>query len=95
MCAAVARKEKITVLHGLDDEAAHGGDAFLKYATLGELPVFDCGKPRLQLLPDSLVGPLVDVLIGRALEIEAADFRRAHAEQSEAALMVGVNQLFG
>ena len=51
-------------------------------------------EPRLQLLPDALVGPVVDVIVGIALEVEALDLRGARAHQGEAALMKGVDQLF-
>ena len=33
------------------------------------------------------------ILVWRALDVQAADLRRAHAEQGEAALMIGVDQL--
>ena len=41
----------------------------------------------LELLPDPLVGPLVEVLVRRALEVEPRDLRRAHAVKREAALV--------
>ena len=50
-------------------------------------------EPALQLLPDALVRPLVEWLVGAALEVEARELRRAHAVEREAALVVGVDQL--
>ena len=50
-------------------------------------------EPRLQLGPDALVGPLGDVLVVAHLEVEAAERRRAQAEQREAALVVRVDEL--
>src|SRR5207244_12277799 len=37
----------------------------------------------------------MDVFIRLALEIEAADFFRAHAKQGEPAIVIGVNQFLG
>ena len=59
-----------------------------------ELEAIDRRKARLQLLPDALVGPLVDVLVRLALKIEPADRGRAHAEQREAAVVIRVDELF-
>src|SRR5215207_6123099 len=78
--------------HRLGDEAAHAGDALVQHRTFGEPPAAP-RKPRLQLGPDALVRPIGDVLVRRALEVEAADLRRAHAEQREAALVMSVDQL--
>ena len=50
-------------------------------------------EAHLQLLPDALVRPLGDVLVGPALDVEAAELGRAQAEQREAALVMGVDQL--
>ncbi len=80
------------MLHRLGDEAAHAGDALLEDRPLGERPAVD-PEPRLQLGPDALVRPLGDVLVGAALQVEPAERRRAQAEQREAALVVGVDEL--
>ena len=47
----------------------------------------------MQLVPDALVGPRVERVVGRALDVEAGELGRAHAVQREAALVVGVDQL--
>src|SRR5262249_39771624 len=46
-----------------------------------------------QLIPEALVGPLIDVLGERALHVAAAARGRAHAAQREAPLVVHVDQL--
>ena len=60
--------------------------------TFGECPAVG-REPRLQLLPDARVGPFVDALIGGHLQVQAADARRPHAEQREAALVIAVDEL--
>ena len=47
----------------------------------------------MQLLPDARIGPVGDVVVGAALEIQPAEHRRAHGEQREAALMMHIDQL--
>lgn len=51
------------------------------------------GEPQVQLLPDPGIGPVVHVVVGIDLDVEAADARRAHAVQSEPALVAGTDQL--
>jgi len=48
-----------------------------------------------QLGPDPVVGPPLDVLVGRHLQVEPADLRRAHGVQREAVLVPGVDELVG
>src|SRR5438876_4992554 len=81
--ARVAREKEPAVLERLDDEAPHPRDALLEDGPLGELPVPNT-QPRLQLDPDSLVRPLVEILVRCALQIEAAQFWRTQAEEREA-----------
>ena len=50
-------------------------------------------EPDLQLLPDALVRPLGDVLVGPALQVETAQLGGAQAEQREAALVMRVDEL--
>ena len=82
-------------MHRLRHEAAHGGDALLKDRALVQAEAIDCLEAPFQLLPDALVGPFGEVFVGPALKIQAADLRSAHAEQREAALVVGIDQLVG
>src|SRR5215210_5308554 len=91
----VTGEEEPAVLHRLDGEAAHRRDAstFLEDWSLGERPAFVCGEPRVQLFPNAFVRPVLDVVIGVALDVEAGKLGRAHAVQGEAALVVRVDQL--
>ena len=88
----VAREEEPPVLHRLDDEAAHAGHALLDDRPLVQRPAGQ-PEPRAQLLPDALVRPLVERLVGPALEVEPRELRRAHAVEREAALVVRVDEL--
>ena len=71
----VAGQKQAAVLHRLGHEAAHGGDALLKDGTLVETKAIDGLEALMQLLPDSLVGPFGEVLVGTALQIQTADLR--------------------
>jgi hypothetical protein len=84
-----------TILHRFHDEAAHGGDALLKDTAL--IQAESCGgfEAPLQLFPDAVVRPFGEVFSGAALQIEAAELRRAHAQQGESARMVAVDRLLG
>src|SRR5262245_66499493 len=48
----------------------------------------------MRLVPDALVWPGFDLVVGRALQIEAGEHRRAHGVERKAALVIGVDQLF-
>src|SRR5712691_7884408 len=87
----IAGEEQPAVLHRLDHEAAHGGDALLHHGALGERP--GAAEARMQLLPDAPVRPVLDVVVGRALKIEPRQGRRAHSVKRKAALVIGVDQL--
>src|SRR4051812_29787515 len=89
----VAGEEEAPVLHRLDDPAAQRCEQALDDGPLAQREAVVRGRARPELLPDALVGPILDVLVGRHLEVEAADRRRAQAAQAEAALVVGVDQL--
>jgi len=91
----VAGEVEAAELHGFDDEAAHAGDAFLDDRAFGEFPAVVSGEALLQFVPDAIVGPEREVFIGRALQVEAADFRRTHGEKSEAAVVVCVDEFVG
>src|SRR5918999_3532435 len=88
----VAGQEQAPVLHGLGHEAAHRGDALLDDRPLLERPAL-AREASVQLLPDPLIRPALDVLVGLALEVEAGDLRRAHAVEREAAVVVAVDEL--
>ena len=50
-------------------------------------------EARLQLVPDAVVRPLGEVVVGAALHVETAELRRAEAQKREAALVVRVDEL--
>src|SRR6202034_2304149 len=92
----VSCEKEFSVLHRFDHKAAHSRNSLLQDRPLGELP-FSVGRSQsdVELLPDALVGPVLDVFVGRALDVETTDFRRAHAQQGESTLVIGVDQLVG
>ncbi len=61
----VAGEEQAAVLHRLDDEAAHAGDALLEDLAGVQRPALEPEAP-LELVPDPLVGPLVEILVRAA-----------------------------
>src|SRR5262249_13641059 len=85
----ISGKEEVPESHRLCDETAHGSDGLLQDGAGGEWDV----QTGLQFVPDVFVGPLLHVLIGCALQIQPAYRWRAHAEQCEASLVVGVDDL--
>src|SRR5947209_7014339 len=74
---------------------AHCYYALLEDAAFGEPPAFGGLEPRVQLLPDAAVGPVLDLVVRIALQVEALDLRRARADEGEAALVMRVDQLLG
>src|SRR4051794_308030 len=89
----IASQEQPAKLHRLDYEATHGGDAALADRPFLQLPAVVRRQAGVQFLPDPLFGPSVELLLRPALDIEAAELRRAHAVQRETALMISVDQL--
>src|SRR5262249_17802649 len=72
-------------------EAAHGGDALLQHRAFGEFArATDAG---VQFLPDARVRPVFNVVVGRALQVEPRQGRRAHGVKRKAALVIGIDQL--
>src|SRR4051794_37877103 len=91
--SGIARQEQPAVLHGLDHEAAHRGDTLLQHLALDKLA--RAADPRVQLPPDALVRPGFNLIVGRALQIEAREHQGAHGVERKAALVIGIDQLFG
>jgi hypothetical protein len=50
------------------------------------------GETQVEFTPNFIVRPGVDVLVGRNLQVKTPDLRGAHAQQSEAALVIRVDQ---
>ena len=88
----VAGQQQVAVLHRLLDEAAErqhrlrGDRALLQGVAVG-------ADPGLELLPDPVVGPVVDVLRRVALEVHPLQGLGALADQREPAVGVVVDQL--
>ena len=93
MCR-VTREEELSILHGLDNETSHSGDAFLKHGALGEFPAVRGLEPGVKFLPDSLVRPVVEVFFRLALKIKTRNRWRTHAEQRKTTRVVGVDEFF-
>ena len=89
----VAGQVQPAVLHRLADEAAQWDDDFMEdRPSFGRSPRGT--TPQAELLPDPLVGPVVDLVGGVALEVQALDFGRARADQREATSW-GIDQFVG
>src|SRR5215212_345673 len=91
----VAGQEQAPVLHRLDHDAAHRRDALLDDRALVERPAVRGSEAGAQLVPYPLVGPGLDLVGGVALQIEAAELRRAEAVQGEAAVVMAIDELVG
>src|SRR5262249_49530349 len=90
----VSGQKEPPVLHRFDDEAAHRRDAFLNDRPFFQREIAARIEPRLQLPPDAIVRPVGDLFVRVGLNVESRDPRRAHAEQSETALVMAIDQLF-
>src|SRR5205085_2744627 len=73
-------------------ETPHPRDALLEDLALIRSPAVGSLEARVQFGPNAFVRPLMDVFIGRALQIEPGDFMGAHAEERETTFMMAVNQ---
>src|ERR1700691_3296934 len=89
----VSREKESSILHRLNHKTAHAGHALLQNLSFSELPSIR-GQSNLELPPNLLVAPKRNILVGFALKVEATDVRSPHGEQSESAIMVGINQFF-
>jgi len=90
----VTREEQPPVAHGRGDEAAHRRDGLLGDRAFLQVPSRHA-KPVPQLGPDPVIGPPLDLLVGRYLQVKPADLRCAHGVQREAVLVPGVDELVG
>ena len=93
--SGIAGEEQPAELHRFDDKATERRNALLNNRAIANNEARFGGTPRIQLLPDSGIRPLVEVFIGSALQVEPAEDQRAHGEKSEASLVIRVDQLFG
>src|SRR4029077_1335352 len=88
---AVTGKEKAAVLHRLDDETAHRSDALLQHLAFLELA--RAAKTLVQFIPNAVVGPILDILIVVALQIESSQSLRPHRVQRKSAIGIGIDEL--
>lgn len=89
---SVARQEEPPVAHRLADVAAHAGHALLQDRPFVKRPPGET-ESELELLPDALVRPPGEILVGSTLEVQTTPLRRAEAEQGEASVVVGIDEL--
>ena len=87
----VAGKKKPAMAHRLHHEAAHGGDALLENGPF--LQFIAAAETLVQFLPDARIGPFIEVLVRRALQVEPADRLAAHGREREAVLVPRIDQL--
>jgi hypothetical protein len=90
----VTRQEQPLVAHGRGDEAAHRRDGLLRDRALLQVPARHA-QPVAQLGPDPVIGPPLDLLVGRHLQVQPADLRRTHGVQRKAVFVPGVDELVG
>jgi hypothetical protein len=69
------------------------GDVLLQHAAFFQL--IAQAQPRMQFVPDACVRPSRQIVVGRALHIQSRNVGRTHAEQGEAALVIGIDQFLG
>src|SRR5262245_5258307 len=89
--SGIAGEKKPPILHRLDHEAAHRGDALLQHGALREFA--RAADTRVQLLPDACVRPVLDVIVGGALHVKPRQGGGTHGVKRETALVVGIDQL--
>ena len=90
----VAGEEQPAAAHRGADERAHRQHRLLGDRAGVELPAVE-GEARREVVPDPVVGPVLDLLVGVDLQVEPRDLRRAHRVQREALGVPGVDQLVG
>ena len=88
----IAGKKHAPVTHGFCNKAAHSGDALLRNRSHVGLPSIITLQASVKFIPDSIVGPLRNVFIRRALQIQSRDSVGAHAEQRETPLVQAVDE---
>src|SRR5260370_1223991 len=89
----VAGEEEAAEAQRLGDEAAPRRGALLDRRAGDERLRGGGTEAPAQLVPEARVGPFVELLGERALDVVAAAGAAAHAAQGEAARMVDVDQL--
>ncbi len=93
MCAASPARKRRPCCIGSATKLRMPVTPFSRTGPSFERPARRARSARASSSQIALVGPLREVLVRAALEVEAAERRRAQAEQGEAALVVGVDEL--
>src|SRR5262245_14277265 len=89
----IAREVEPAVLHRLADVAAHGQDALLENPAFLQPESVLAGDARLQLRPDPVLRPVLDLVVRVALEVQPLHLRRAAADQGKTALVTCIDEL--
>src|SRR6185437_1158140 len=76
------------MLHRFDHKAAHWRDALLQHLAFDQFPC--APKPFVQLIPDAIVGPILDIRIVAALQVESRERRRTHGIKRESPVAIGI-----
>ena len=83
----VSCQKQASVLHRLDNEASHGGDAFFQNGAGFKRPAVIGGHAYAEFFPDAIIRPIVNIFVGFYLNVQAADFRRSEAVQGESPML--------
>src|SRR5258708_2779505 len=86
----IAGEEQPAMAHRLSDEASQRSDRFLDRRAGNDLIRHILGAPRLELRPETIVRPRLDLVVEIALDVVAAEHRTALRGQRKAALMIDV-----
>ena len=87
-------QEQVAIAHRSGDEAAHRRDALVQHRPVAQGPARQL-EPAVQLVPDALVRPILDLVVQADLQVQAAGDRTAQAVQREATRMAGIDELVG
>ncbi|MCY1299772.1 hypothetical protein D9M70_493130 [compost metagenome] len=88
----IADQEQATEAHRLGDEGSERRDRLLEGRSGDHRLGMMLRQPPAQLVPEALVGPVLDLFVQRALNVVAAARLRAHRAQCETTRMVGVDE---
>ena len=88
----VAGQEHPPEPHRLGDEAAQRRDALFDRGPGDEMVDRLRIQPPLQFVPESVVRPLIDVIVEAALHVIAAAVHRAHGAKRKSPRVIGVDQ---
>lgn len=76
----IAGKEEATMLHNTGDKAPHSNDVLLEDSPFSELPTVSLIHSGMHLMPNAVVGPVVNAVLGVALKVHALHRWRTRAD---------------